>query len=236
MEAPSGLPVPPWQRRSQRKPAHPPLSQDLIVDTALTVLGAEGLDAVTMRRVAQDLGTGPASLYAHVSNKDELHELMADRVLGEIPLPQVDPARWRAQLKALLFAQFTALTSRPGIARIVLAIMIPAGPNLLRFGEVLLALLRAGGLSERYAAYGSDVVSMYVKAFAQEAGEWLGGLAERPDIQRRTAQLNAYIAALPPEEYPHTLAMNELFSADTARERFEFGLDILIDGLAGKAE
>jgi AcrR family transcriptional regulator len=200
------------------------------------VLTEEGIDAVTMRGVAKGLDTGPASLYAHIDNKDELHELMADRVLGEIPLPQVDPAQWRSQLKELLLAQFRVLVGRPGIAKIVMAIMIPAGPNLLRLGEVMLTLLRSGGLSERNAAYGCDAVGLYVKAFAQEASEWAGGLFERPDMQRRSAELNAYLAALPADAYPHTLAMNELFSGQTALERFEFGLDILIDGLAGKAE
>ena len=84
----SEQPRPPWQRSNQRKPARAPLTQDLIVDTALAVLAEEGIEAVTMRRVAQGLDTGPASLYAHVSNKEELHELMADRVLGEVPLPR----------------------------------------------------------------------------------------------------------------------------------------------------
>jgi AcrR family transcriptional regulator len=229
-------PQPPWQRASQRKPARQPLSQELIVDTALAVLGAEGIDAVTMRRVATGLDTGPASLYAHVSNKDELHELMADRVLGEIPLPEVDRGRWRGQLKELLLEMFQALVRYPGIARIVMAIMIPAGPNFLRLGESLLSLLRAGGLSERNAAFACDMVSLYVKAVAQESSDWAGGLFERPDMQRRAAELDAYLAALPADAYPHTTAMNKLFNADTARERFEFGLDILIDGLAAKAE
>jgi AcrR family transcriptional regulator len=188
-----------------------------------------------MRRVAQGLATGPASLYAHVSNKEELHELMADRVLGEVPLPDVDPSAWRAQLKALLSAQFAALVRYPGIAKVVMAIMIPAGPNLLRLGEVVLGLLRAGGLSERHAAFGSDVVGMYVKAYAQESSEWRSGLADRPDIRRRAAELNAYLAALPQGTFPNTIAMNDLFNEGTAGERFEFGLDILLDGLAAKA-
>lgn len=232
----SEQPRPPWQRPNQRRPGRQPLTRELIVDTALAVLADEGLEAVTMRRVAQGLATGPASLYAHVSGKEELHELMADRVLGEIPLPDVDPATWRAQLKTVLSAQFAALMRYPGIARVVMAIMIPAGPNLLRLGEVMLALLRAGGLSERQAAYGFDVVGMYVKAFAQEASEWRSGLADRPDIRRRAAELNAYLAALPHDTYPHMIAVNDLFNADNAIERFEFGLDVLLDGLAKKAE
>jgi AcrR family transcriptional regulator len=232
----SEQPRPPWQRPNQRKPARVPLTQRQIVDTALALLADEGLDAVTMRRVAEGLATGPASLYAHVNNKEELHELMADRVLGEVQLPQVDPAAWRAQLKALLSAQFAALIRYPGIAKVVMAIMIPAGPNLLRLSEVILALLRAGGLSERHAAFGCDVVGMYVKAVAQEASEWRSGLADQPEIKRRAAELNTYLASLPQDTYPHVLAMNDLFNEATGGERFEFGLDVLLDGLAAKAE
>lgn len=232
----SEQPRPPWQRSGQRKPARAPITQELIVDTALAVLAEEGLEAVTMRRVAQGLATGPASLYAHVSNKEELHELMADRVVGEVELPEIDPAKWREQLKALLLAQFGALIRYPGIARVVMAIMIPVGPNLLRLAESILRLLRAGGLSERHAAFGCDAVEVYIKAVAQEASDWRSGAANRPDVQRRAAELSAYLAALPQGTYPHMIAMNELFNEGTAAERLEFGLDILLDGLAAKAK
>jgi hypothetical protein len=148
----------------------------------------------------------------------------------------VDPAAWRAQLKALLSAQFAALVRYPGIAKVVMAIMIPAGPNLLKLGEVMLALLRAGGLSERQAAYGCDIAGTYVKAVAQESSEWRSGLADRPDMRRRAAALSSYLGALPPGTFPYMNAVNELFSAETAGERFEFGLDVMLDGLAARAE
>jgi AcrR family transcriptional regulator len=232
----SEQPRPPWQRSSQRKPARVPITQELIVDTALAVLAEEGLEAVTMRRVAQGLATGPASLYAHVNNKEELHELMADRVVGEVELPEVDPSKWREQLKALLLAQFGALVRYPGIARVVMAIMIPAGPNLLRLAEAILQLLRASGLSERHAMFGCDAVEVYIKAVAQEASDWRSGAGDGPDLQRKAAEMTAYLASLPQGTYPHMLAVNELFNAGTAAERLEFGLDILLDGLAAKAE
>ena len=91
------VPVPPWRQRAARE-SKQPLSLDLILRTALELLDAEGLDAVSMRKVAQRLGTGAASLYAYVRNKDELHELVLDLVLGEIELPEPDPARWQEQV------------------------------------------------------------------------------------------------------------------------------------------
>ena len=101
------LPIPPWSAARERPvgaPAKTPLTREAIVEAALAVLDAEGLEGVSMRRVAQRLGTGPASLYQHVSNKDELLELVLDRVAGdiEIPEPGVGPDAWQAPLKDLL--------------------------------------------------------------------------------------------------------------------------------------
>src|SRR5262245_40912566 len=95
------VPPPPWRRapNPRRPPEKPVLSRDLVVKTALGILAAEGFEAVSMRRVAQQLETGPASLYAHVANKEELDELMLDAVLGDVPALEPDPARWTEQVK-----------------------------------------------------------------------------------------------------------------------------------------
>jgi AcrR family transcriptional regulator len=88
---------PPARRRA--------LSQDLIIDTALELLGKGSLNTVSMRSVAQALDTGPASLYAHVSSKEELHELMLDRLLGQLPRPEPDPNIWTEQILEMARAQ-----------------------------------------------------------------------------------------------------------------------------------
>ncbi|MFC6929926.1 TetR/AcrR family transcriptional regulator [Actinomadura yumaensis] len=93
------MPTPPGRKPRKAAPSRRPLTQDGIVAAAVRVLDAEGLDGVTMRRVAQELDTGPASLYAHVSGKDELNELMLDRVAAEVRLPEPDPERWQEQVK-----------------------------------------------------------------------------------------------------------------------------------------
>ena len=90
-------PEPPWWTPRKAPTPRRALSREAIVATALDVLRAEGMDAVSMRRVAAELGTGPASLYAHVTGKDELLDLLYDQVVGAIPLPEPDPARWQEQ-------------------------------------------------------------------------------------------------------------------------------------------
>ncbi len=224
-------PDPPWRNPPARRAAKPRLSLELIVRTGLDILLDEGLDAVSMRRVAQALDTGPASLYAHVATKDELVELMLDRVLEEVPLPVPDPRHWQEQVKELLRGQVHAMHAHPGIARIAWQVMVPVGPNALRHGEALLSLLRAGGLSLTQAAYAGDALSLYTKAFAYEGSIWSSGAIDPDDAAARGRRMVEYMNSLPPDAFANMLRIGELFSAETAAERFEFGLDMLLGGL-----
>ncbi|MFE9745723.1 TetR/AcrR family transcriptional regulator [Saccharothrix saharensis] len=221
---------PPWRTPPAKPAVKPRLSQELIVRTGLDVLLAEGLDAVSMRRVAQALGTGPASLYAHVATKDELVELMLDRVLEDVPLPVPDPDRWQHQVKELLGGQVAAMRDYPGIAKVAWQVMIPIGPNALRHGEALLSLLRAGGLSLTQAAYAADALALYTKAFAYEGSAW--SAVDQAEVADRGRRMGDYLTALPPDTFANMLAVGPLFTAETAAERFEFGLDMLLGGLA----
>ena len=83
------MPDPPW-RTPRKPPTRRTLSREAIVEAALGVLRKEGVDGLSMRRVAVELSTGAASLYAHVANKEELVELLYDEVVGEIPIPVPD--------------------------------------------------------------------------------------------------------------------------------------------------
>src|ERR1700753_1601110 len=108
-------------RSTRDRPAKARLSEDAIVDAALAILKAEGLDAVTMRRVAAALDTGPASLYVYVSGREGLLQAMQDRTIASIQLETPDPARWRAQLHSLLQRTYRALAAHPGIAGLAMA-------------------------------------------------------------------------------------------------------------------
>src|SRR5271169_6425445 len=110
------------RRRSTRaRPAKAPLSVEAVVDAALAILKSDGLEAVTMRRVAAALDTGAASLYVYVSGREALLAAMLDRVTATIELEAPDPPRWRAQLHSLLARMYRALIAHPGIAAMTLA-------------------------------------------------------------------------------------------------------------------
>ena len=139
------MPVPPWRKARKVSAPRTVLSRDLIVATSLRILDAEGLDALSMRRVAQELGTGPASLYAHVENKEELLDLIYDEVMAEIRVPEPEPERWLEQLREMALDAFRVLRAHADIAKIGLA-NIPTGPNGLRVAEAQMAIMLAGGV------------------------------------------------------------------------------------------
>ncbi|MCW2915218.1 MAG: putative TetR family transcriptional regulator [Actinomycetia bacterium] len=230
------MPTLPWRKTRNSAPPKQPLGQDLIVETAIRILDAEGLEGVSMRRVAQELGTGPASLYAHVSNKDELLELMLERIAGEIELPEeLDPARWQEQLKEIARNSQRVWTSHADIAKVSLT-NIPTGPNLLRIAEAMLTLMRGAGVPDQVAAWALDWLSMYIDADAIEASMYTAKLKRGFDLESYFAGIKDYFRRLPPERFPNISSIVDSLTAGDGDERFEFGLDVFIRGLASYVE
>jgi len=225
------IPIPPWQRPSRSGPERTPLNQRRIVDEALALLSKEGLEAVSMRRVAHALNTGPASLYAHLRNKDELQQLMLDRLIGEVTVPEPKPTRWREQLKELMRAMVRVMTKHSGSAQLAIATAVPTGPHALRVTEGMLAILRSGGLSDRVAALAGDLITTCTCALALEADTWAHAQPDPMAAEQRIHQVRDYFAALPPEMFPHIVALAGPLTEGSPEERFEFGLDVLVAGL-----
>ncbi|WP_328600750.1 TetR/AcrR family transcriptional regulator C-terminal domain-containing protein [Actinomadura physcomitrii] len=234
------MPTPPGRRPRRPAPSRQPLTQDLVVEAAIGVLDAEGLEAVTMRRVAQELGTGPASLYAHVSDKQELRELMLDRVAAEIRLPaEPDPARWREQLKEVALEIRRVYTSHRDIAKVSMG-LIPTGPNLLAVAEAQLALMIAGGVPPKVAGLAVDTLGMYIDADAVEDTFYTATVKGDEDpwehFRKYIAQVRDYFKALPTDRYPHIVSLVDDLTDQGGAERFEFGLDVLLRGIASYVE
>jgi AcrR family transcriptional regulator len=224
--------VTPPGRSTRDRPAKPALSREAVVDAGLHVLRAEGIDAVTMRRVAAALDTGPASLYVYVRNRQDLLNQMMDAVAGEIDVgDEPDPERWREQLVGLLTRVREAMDRHPGIARVPLA-NIPSGPNAVRVAERVLALMRAGGIEDRVSAWAVDVIFLYVNAAAYEASIYAEERGASPEVGEEVRDtLRAQFGALPADEFPNLVSMLEHLTSGDADERFAFGLQLMIEGL-----
>jgi AcrR family transcriptional regulator len=229
------LPAPPW--RTPRKTGRQPLSQDAIVGAGLRILDEEGLEALSMRRIAQELGTGPASLYAHVANKEELLELIFDQVAGEIEMPRPDAARWTEQLREACRAIYRVLAGHGDVARVALS-NIPIGPNSLRVSEGLLAIMLAGGVPPQLAAWALDRLYLYVTADVYEGALYAvrqkaSGQPVEEFMQAYFGQVRTYFNSLPPDQFPSITGNVDALMTGDGDQRFEFGLDMFIRGLEG---
>ncbi|MFE7558677.1 TetR/AcrR family transcriptional regulator [Kitasatospora sp. NPDC057500] len=226
----SGWPPEQWPGKAKAAPRRQPLSRERIVEAALRIVDAEGMDALSMRRVGQELGTGAASLYAHVGSKEELLELVLDLVYAGIELEPADPGRWQEQVKRLLRNSRAALLAHRDLAKAAVVANVPVTPHAMDIAEAMLAMLRAGGLDERTAAYGVDLLGLYTTATAFEASTRGGA-----DTEEFTGRVRDYFATIPAERYPMITSMAAALTRNVGEERFEFGLDILVAGLARQA-
>jgi AcrR family transcriptional regulator len=233
---PAEIPEPSWVRTRKPRPARRvPLTREAIVEAALGVVDREGLEATSMRRVAEELGTVPSALYVHVRNKHELLQLVLDRVIGEIELPAANPENWQEQLKVLAREMRRVLIAHRDIARVTLG-SIPVGPNALMVVEWVHALLREAGVPDRFVALVGDLAGLYVGASAYEESLGLASpTGEDLPPEQVLAMLREYWESLPPAVFPHTLALLDVLFEGGPDERFEFGLDVIVRGLASLA-
>lgn len=235
-EAPE-VPLPPWRTSPKgRAPRKPALSQEAIVTAALEIIDAEGMDALSMRRVAQRFDTGAASLYAYVANKEELVELVVDRVNGEVRIPVADPERWREQLREALLAIRDVYASHRDLGRALIG-AVPMGPNSLECSERLLSILRAGGLSKQVCAFAVDLMSMYTVMSGLEMGgqDTMHGTTDEERAAYYT-RIQDYFASLPAARFPTLMSLGAELTSGDGDERFLFGVEVLLLGVVAYAE
>lgn len=200
-----------------------------MIDAGLRILRQDGLDAVTMRRVATDLDTGPASLYVYVKGREGLCRAMLDRVVGMVPLEGPDPQRWREQLNGLLGGLLAAFEAYPGIARAALD-GVPTGENALLLTEAILGTLRAGGIDGQAAVWACDVLPRMVTVRAIEAAA-----VQEHERTRGTAgaapTFAEVVGGLSARRFPHMTELAPELVRDDGDVRFAFAIDTFVAGL-----
>jgi TetR/AcrR family tetracycline transcriptional repressor len=207
------------------------LTRDELVRAALQVLDAVGLDGLTMRQLAQQLGVQSASLYWHVRDKDELLALIADSICADIePARQDQP--WIEQLEAAAW-EFRRVLLAHRNAALVLANTLPVGPNRLRQAEQMLSLLVRAGFAPAEAAKAGLLMTDFVtNAVIEEERQHAmrAALRAEPDAQGGGA-IRQWFASLPLEQYPTLVALADELTDDDAHARFHFGVQTLLAGL-----
>ena len=203
----------------------PRLNRAEIAEVALELADQEGLEALSMRALADRLGVGTMTLYGYFRNKDELLDGLVDAAVMETPLspPEGD---WTEQLRAVVHSARRGLLRHPSIVELRMRRPV-LRPEALRFGEGVLRILRGAGfgIDEGVAAF--RLLFTYTVGFAALSP------AESTESDRQAAR--AALAALPPDEFPALTEARDAASAAMGGEDvFAYGLDRIIDGLASR--
>jgi len=203
------------------------LSKQRVVAEAIRIADREGVDGLSMRRLAGELGAGAMSLYYYVANKDELLDAMIDVVFEEIELPPSD-TDWESAMRQRSISARQVLLRHPWAIGLMESRTLP-GPANLRHREAVTACLRRAGFSVFMATHANWVLDSYVYGFAlQEASLPFDNAVELAEMGE-----DVYLPQLPADEFPY---LNEsaaaLFAAgyDPAEE-FTFGLDLVLAAL-----
>jgi AcrR family transcriptional regulator len=217
-----------WYARQARPRRHREhgLSLDVIVGAALTIIDAEGVSALTMRRLAEDLGTTHTSIYRHVASREELLVLAADRILGEIEPPAAD-LEPRLRAERLLRSYRRTLLAHPNVAPLFATGQL-LGPNALAGREVGLALLHDAGASAQLAAEAFLTLTHYVigSAVLDTAG------AARTASEREA--MAALFRTLSRSSFPTLAAHTDSLTETDSDAEFELGLGLLLDGVEAR--
>jgi AcrR family transcriptional regulator len=211
----------------RERPAKPALTREGIIAAAVRVMQAEGLSRVTMRRLAQELDTGAASLYVYVRNTAELHAAMLEELLGQVDLSPVTAAGdWRERLISVLWSYTRILFEQPGLAQSVL-VTRPSGPAYLSLAEGILALLSEGGVPADRAAWGVDLLLHFATSTAAEQG------TRQRAIDARDEE-DALVVALreaPAETFPQIAALGMELVSGPGPDRLTWGFSVLTNGI-----
>src|SRR3984957_12103991 len=220
--------TPPIGSRRER-PGKPALPRAGIVAAALAVMRAEGLERVTMRRLAAELDTGAASLYVYVRNTAELHAAVLDEMLAPLGEMANDVSEaWTDRVRSTLWSYTGILIEHPALARSAL-VTRPSGVHFLALVERLLELLAEGGVAAERAAWGIDLLLQFATSVALEHGtrnETTGTQEEEEAVAealRRAASSGAY---------PAIEAIGEAALTGGAAERYGWGVAVLLGGIA----
>ncbi len=211
--------------------ARPRLSRERVLLGGVGVADAGGIAALTIRSLAAELGVKPMAVYHHVANKEEILDGIVDLVFGEIELPTIG-GEWHSEMRRRAASAREAMRRHPWAIGLVETRTSP-GYATLRHHDAVIGTLRAGGFSVEMTAHAFALIDAFVYGFAlSEATLPFNGPDTVPEVAEQM------MAQFSPDDYPHLVE----FSVEHVMkpgydysEEFEFGLSVILDGLAKSA-
>ncbi len=207
-----------------------PLSRELVLQTALRLADQGGLESLSMRKLGQELGVEAMALYYHFANKDEIVDGIVDLVFTEVELPSTTAPDWRDEMRRRAISLRDALLRHRWAIGLMESRRNP-GPATLRHHDAVIGSLRAGGFDIAMAAHAYSLLDSYIYGFALtkmnlpfDTGEEVADVAQ------------TMLDPFPAGEYPYLL---EILTDHVTKpgydyaDEFEYGLDVILDGLEG---
>ncbi len=203
----------------------PRLSKDLICRKAMELADADGIDALSMRKLAQALDCEAMSIYNHLKNKDEILSGLVELVAGEFHLPKVN-RNWKGQMRKRAVRAHRVLMAHPWATQLMVS-RVNTGPNMLAYVDATIGCLVDAGFSYPMADYGWNALDGFVYGFTLQQLNF----PFEPEEYAQTAQ--DFMPELPPETLPHLrgLAMQVVNGKHDGVQDIGFGLDLLLNGL-----
>ena len=205
------------------------VSRNDVLGAAGAIVERQGLEQVTMRRLAADLGVAPNALYTYFDNKTALLDALVDAALATVVVPDVERGSWKGGLGALMRASRRTLLAHPHLVPLVIA--RPGGPSAMRLGESTLRLLACGGVTGARAAESLRALLAFTFGFvALEVPR-----AADPEGPKRLELAARTMSALPLDQFPTTRATAAYLARHPGDADFEAGLGWLIEGIGRRA-
>ena len=213
--------------RPHGRTSRPALTRERVLEAGIRLADLEGIGTVTMRRVAQELGVEAMSLYHHVASKDDLMRGLVDVVIGEFELAQPGVG-WKANLRRMAMSAHAGLVRHPWAAPLVLS-HTDRSDARLRYMDSMLATLRRAGFSAGLTDQAYHVLDSHIIGFSL----WVGGIGigKRDDLAAMAAAFVARVRGMRLPFLEEHIEQHMQPDDPNATPPFEFGLDLLLDGL-----
>lgn len=200
-----------------------PLNRERVLRAAITLADKEGLDALTMRRLGQEVGVEAMSLYNHVKNKDDILDGIVDLVLTDIDVPPAG-THWKKAMRRRSISAHEVLVAHPWAAMQIMS-RYSIGPGMTRYLDATLGRLREGGFTIEGALDAWHTLDSHLYGFTLQQ-------LNLPFAADEASRVSAdVLPGLSAEEFPHVVEVIGHVMRSGRVEDFEYGLDLILDGL-----
>jgi AcrR family transcriptional regulator len=204
-----------------------PLSRERVLRAALRLADEEGIESLSMRKLAQELGVKAMSLYNHVTNKDNILDGIIDMVISEIELPDLT-IDWKTAMRRRSISAHAVLLRHPWATMAIMS-QLNIGPAMLRYVDATLGCLREAGFSFEMADHAWNAIDSHIYGFTLQELNFPLEAAEYSEVAEDNLSL------IPSDQYPYLnqLTHHVMDGRYNGLHEFEFGLDLILNGLDG---